>query len=576
MARFLMASAIVLLLLTAWRWWWQGHLAGTAFGPALFTTANIVCALVLIWLAGGYLYRVQSAKVQALRDAFENETRAAEARAEERFRLSFEQAPVGMALLDRDGTWLRVNRALCELTGYSEKELLALTHGITHPADMEETVSLLRSMKSGEIASFLIEKRYVHKLGHVLHVMVSVSAMRGDDTASPAGFVAHVVDMTEHEKVLRAYRESEARFRHLLESAPDAMVIINRSGQIVIVNSQTEKVFGYRREELLGRPVEMLLPSRYAALHRVQREGYCFAQQIRPMGKQKDLFGLRRDGDEFPVEVALSPLQVGDELLVTSAIRDVSERKRMEAELEASRAMAIQTARLTALGEMSAGIAHEVNNPLTVIAASARNLMRLAEQAEISASELRKHAERITTTSDRIARIVTSLRHIARDDARDEFREVTVLQILEECLELCQERFRVHSVHLYGPEIDPGLIVRAHEAQIGQILLNLLQNAFDAVVDQEGEKWVAVDIRVRQASVLISVIDSGPGIPAELRSRIMEPFFTTKPPGKGTGLGLSISRSIAEAHSGSLELGERADRTEFVLTLPLSGVPEER
>ena len=196
----------------------------------------------------------------------------------------------------------------------------------------------------------------------------------------------------------------------------------------------------------------------------------------------------------------------------------------------------------------------------------------MAQRENVNVPDVQRNAQRTIETCQRIARIVKSLRHIARDDSREDFRDVSIREIVMECLELRRERFRVHSIELICAEIDPQLCVRSRESQIGQILLNLLQNAFDAVADWDGEKWVALDVTTRNGSMLLSVTDSGPGIPPEVRPKIMNPFFTTKPVGKGTGLGLSISRSIAQAHSGTLELGPAPGFTKFILTLPLSPV----
>jgi signal transduction histidine kinase len=146
-----------------------------------------------------------------------------------------------------------------------------------------------------------------------------------------------------------------------------------------------------------------------------------------------------------------------------------------------------------------------------------------------------------------------------------------VRAIVDETLELCAERFRAHNIRLAVPEVIPAVFVSCREGQVCQVLLNLLQNAFDELVDrEEGERWVELNVTLRPPIVIFSVSDSGPGIPPENRAHIMEPFFTTKPVGKGTGLGLSISRSIALAHGGTLELDPESVHTCFLLKLPLS------
>ena len=241
---------------------------------------------------------------------------------------------------------------------------------------------------------------------------------------------------------------------------------------------------------------------------------------------------------------------------------DVTEQRRMRAQLENS-------ARLSSLGMMAGGIAHEINNPLTVIHASASDLLDRAQEAEqVPREEILRNCKRIRETANRIARIVKSLRRIAREGSQDDFSTTQVGKIVEETLEMCRERFRTRSVKLIIPGIDPALKVVCREVQIAQVLLNLLQNAFDAVADEPGERWVRLDVTVRENALLFSVTDSGPGVPAELKSKIMEPFFTTKNVGKGTGLGLSLSTTIAEEHGGKLELADEGGHTCFCLTLP--------
>jgi C4-dicarboxylate-specific signal transduction histidine kinase len=180
-----------------------------------------------------------------------------------------------------------------------------------------------------------------------------------------------------------------------------------------------------------------------------------------------------------------------------------------------------------------------------------------------------RNGERILQTANRITKIIKSMRHLAREGSRDKVRPTRVAKILEETLEVCKERFRDHAVNLLLPAVDPDVSVSCREVQIAQVLLNLLQNAFDAVMEQQ-EKWVRLEVAVEDDSVIFSVTDSGPGIPPELRTRIMEPFFTTKEVGKGTGLGLSLSRTIVEEHGGSLELREEAGHPCFFFRLPLS------
>src|SRR5258708_3965394 len=266
----------------------------------------------------------------------------------------------------------------------------------------------------------------------------------------------------------------------------------------------------------------------------------------------------------------MSPIfdPLGNLVGASKVARDITDRKQLETELEVRRAQAVASARLSALGMMAAGIAHEINNPLAVIHASASDLMDMAETGTVPLKALEAASTRIRQTADRISKIVKSLRQTAREGSTDPFQRASVGEIVEQALELCKERFRVHSVQLETPIVDPALHISCREVQIVQVLLNLLQNAFDAVVECEGDRWIRLDVACSEHSAVFDVMDSGPGVPPELKARIMEPFFTTKPVGKGTGLGLSLSKAIVDEHGGELNLCERDNHTCFSLLLP--------
>jgi signal transduction histidine kinase len=254
---------------------------------------------------------------------------------------------------------------------------------------------------------------------------------------------------------------------------------------------------------------------------------------------------------------------------------DIDERLRTERELEQTRQTSIHSAKMAALGEMSGNIGHEINNPLAAILLRAHRLQRLAAKDKLDATGVAAAARDINRTVDRIRRIVDALRSFARDAEKDPMRPESIAVIVRDTIELCAERFRQHNIELVIGPIPADLYVECRSVQISQVLLNLLSNAHDAV-EAARDRRVRVSTDTDEREVRIAVSDSGPGIPPNIRARIMEPFFTTKEIGKGTGLGLSVSKGIAEAHGGALTLDPDGAETRFVLTLRRAPAPVQQ
>lgn len=247
----------------------------------------------------------------------------------------------------------------------------------------------------------------------------------------------------------------------------------------------------------------------------------------------------------------------------------VMSRRVMEARrlIEQQRLQMLANYRLSALGEMAGGVAHEINNPLAIIKARAE---MLREQAESGACDLAEVVETTTTierTCARIAKIIKGLRTFSRSGDGDPARPESVRRIVDETLELCREKLRSQQIDLRVSLPTADLVMNCRATEISQVLLNLVSNAKDAVADS-AEKWIAIEGRELHDAIEISVTDSGPGVPVAIRDKIMQPFFTTKEIGDGTGLGLSISSGIARGHFGSLRLDVEAKHTHFVLRIP--------
>jgi PAS domain S-box-containing protein len=254
---------------------------------------------------------------------------------------------------------------------------------------------------------------------------------------------------------------------------------------------------------------------------------------------------------------------------VVGALQEVSELKIKEREIEEHKAKIVSNSKMAALGEMAGGIAHEINNPLTVIQGNAKQLIIALDKGQLSDELVRKVVDKITNTTQRIAKIIKGLKSFARDGGGDPFTDCSLKMILEDTLSFCEARLKNHGVSLTITEVSGDVKVRCRPVQISQVFLNLIHNAEDEVRSRENP-WINIEVQEDKFWVSIRVTDCGSGIPKDLAERIMLPFFTTKEPGKGTGLGLSIVSGIIKAHNGQFFLDQDNSHTSFIVKLPKS------
>lgn len=249
-------------------------------------------------------------------------------------------------------------------------------------------------------------------------------------------------------------------------------------------------------------------------------------------------------------------------------IIDISIQKNLEQQLDHERLKTANTSKLASLGQMAGGIAHEINNPLAIIDGYSRRLKRLFEAEVGTSQDAEKIAQRLVSTSGRIKRIVSGLMNLSQEDISESFETSTVESIIDETIDICKGKFAKGGVSLTTDYIVDRLVLSCKPTEISQVLLNLLNNSFDAI-QNNNDKWVRIEVNGVGKFVEISVTDSGHGIPKETASRLFEPFFTTKEPGSGTGLGLSLSLGIIQKHHGRLLLDTASPNTKFVIRLPL-------
>lgn len=265
----------------------------------------------------------------------------------------------------------------------------------------------------------------------------------------------------------------------------------------------------------------------------------------------------------------LTDIQISAVATLSRQVVTHFERRRAEIVLNQQRTAIASSAKLSALGEMAAGIAHEINNPLAAIVSRAGFLMERVESGKLDGMEIMSAAAAIESTSLRISKTVKALRSFARDADTDPMGEAHVSNLFDDALLLCEERLRHSSIQFDVAAFADDPVVVCRPVQIVQVLLNLLNNAYDAAVESD-EKWVKLDYRLAGKECEISVANGGPRLPSSMLETVIKPFYTTKPAGKGTGLGLSISQRILHAHDSGLRLDPDSPRTRFYFRLRLA------
>jgi len=533
---------------------------------------------------------------------------------ERRARALFEGIEDVVIVHDYGGKILDANPAALRRFGYTRDELLQLrTKDVDAPGFAEGFHDRLDLQMEQGHSRF--EGRHLTKDGRVIPVEMTTSKIRLEDNDA---ILALSRDITER-KALEATRRqlaeaelasaralaakaqdlsrSEARYRMLTEGSHDAVVVADVQGMITLFNPAAERTFGYQAAEMLGEPISRLMPEGFRDAHHHGLDRYVATRVPHVVGRTVELSGLRKNGETFPLELSLSAVETGGELQFIGSIRDQTERQRM-------RAMLVQSEKLASIGLLSAGVAHEINNPLAYVANNLavlerdlKGVMALVAGYEAIEPKLRaidpdavREVEEVSEDLDwpyvqsnlprmltrtregvqRVANIVQNLRGLARTSP-PKMEPALLIDLIAPALEMIQGRIKRRGIEIEQNHATPQRVACV-ASQISQVVLNLLVNAVQAIESGTTEHGGKITVTSCPGAEYYSleIGDDGPGIDPESLPRLFDPFFTTKPIGEGTGLGLSISHGIVTGHGGRIEVDSALGvGTTFRILLPI-------
>lgn len=362
--------------------------------------------------------------------------------------------------------------------------------------------------------------------------------------------------------------QPEHHFHGFLETAPDAVVIIDGNGVIALVNSQTEQLFGYGRAELLGRPLEMLMPERYRGSHFAQTRAYTADPRARPMGSGLDLFGMRKDGSEFPIDVSISPLPPQKEIFIASTIRDMTSHRRLEEELR-QRTRELEEADRQKDNFLST-VAHELRSPLTVLSLAVQ-FLRLPQADPRLHEQTLSRLERQTAYMARLIEDLLDLTRVRCGTFTLRREVVDLRSVFVTAAETAQPLIESREHRLELTPFPEPLWVIGDPARLIEVVSNLLNNAA-TYTPKGGRIWLSAAKEGQTATVRIR--DDGMGIPKEMLSRVFELFARAAPAedsSAGLGIGLALVRRLVELHGGTVEATSDGPGkgSEFIVRLPL-------
>lgn len=477
------------------------------------------------------------------------------------YSLFFQISPDMFLILDIQGNVLETNIAGVRVLGWPPWQIRGKNAlDFIHPEDRERTQLELDQLAIGNVSANF-ETRCQHRDGRYRWI-----SWTGATPADRSSILLIGRDVTSTKESWLRVAQRENFFHTMADQTGSCVFHVDANGSRDYFNSAWLALTGKNMSSVQGDGwVTQIHPADQETVARYWKKAIETKTAFEHSYRIKDKVGEYQEVREKCSPHMESGAFMGFWGLTTPA---GSEEIHSQYHTKQTNVAVLHSAKMASLGEMAGGIAHEINNPIAIIQGRAQHMRERIESGELNKDYLLKGISKIEEVTNRIIVIIKSLRSFSRNAEKDPFLEVPLQQIINETLELCRERLKNHSIELRISPI-PNISISCRGPQISQVLLNLLNNAHDAVIGTQSP-WIMVRVSDLVDQIEISVIDSGPGIPAAIADRIMEPFFTTKDIGKGTGLGLSIAKGLVEDHHGELKLDQNSSNTRFVVLLPKS------
>ena len=477
-----------------------------------------------------------------------------------------EQSPAAVIITDRDGIIEYVNPKFTDSTGYPYEEAIGKNPSILKSGETPKAKykKLWDTILAGKEWKGVFHNR--KKDGTLYWENASIAPLKNKN-GEITHFIAVKEDITERKKMETTLLDHETFIDSIVANMHDGLISINRENNIQLFNATAEKIFGWTSQEIMGKDLTLLTPEVYREKHKVGFQNLIETGQSKILNDTVEIEGLRKNGTSFPLELSVSKMTQGDETWYVAVVRDISDKKENEERLRIAQKQLMASQKLASIGELSAGVSHEVLNPVNIISVHSQMLKRKVKDDE----RVQLYCDKVSNEIKRIQKIMGGLLDFSRQ-GDTKLEKGTLREHIEKVIVLVENEYILDNVTFERDWCDKLVDIEYDADKLRQVFLNLINNAKQAMPNGGTITIGCRPVKKRNKSYhQFSFKDTGSGMNEEVASKIFNPFFTTKAEGQGTGMGLSIVHGIIEEHGGEIEIETQEGKgTTFFINLPLA------